>query len=177
MTLPQQSRKLSQDTGPWHAWPLSIATRKRKCSKPYPDLNATPLKWFLKLQKKHSLQKYTHVQKRRTRGRVGLPTYDNKLEKISLLGRQRRPHGCHNFATSPPSLGDKIGEGAISTKPTTFLLSPNSTTLSSAAYLLSLLRHCADTPLAIPSSSLPTGDYSLYSFRPQKKSVHYHRRR
>lgn len=77
-----------------------------------------------------------------------------------------------------PHWGDKIGEGAINTKPTTFLLSPTSTTLSSAAYLLSLLRHCADTPLAIlSSSSLPAGDYSLYSFRPQKKSIHYQRRR
>jgi hypothetical protein len=76
-----------------------------------------------------------------------------------------------------PHWGDKIGEGAINTKPTTFLLSPTSTTVSSAAYLLSLLRHCADTPLAILSSSLPTGDYSVYSFRPQKKSIHYQRRR
>jgi hypothetical protein len=68
-----------------------------------------------------------------------------------------------------PHWGDKIGEGAINTKPTTFVLSPTSTTLSSPAYLLSLLRHCADTPLAILSSSLPTGDYSLYSFHPKKK--------
>jgi hypothetical protein len=68
-----------------------------------------------------------------------------------------------------PHWGDKIGEGAINTKPTTFLLSPTSTTLSSAAYLLSLLRHCADTPLAILSSSLPTGELFFVQLSPPKK--------
>jgi hypothetical protein len=79
-------------------------------------------------------------------------------------------------ATYLPSLGDKIGEGTMNTKPTTFHLSPTSMTLSSVIHLLSLIRH-ANAPLTILSSSLPMGDYSLYSFRPQKQFVHYHRRR
>ncbi len=139
--------------------------------------NAT--KWFVKLQEKHSLKKYTHIQKRRTQGKVGLPTYDNQLGKINLLGRQQCPHGCCNFAMATPSLMDKIGEGTMNTKPTTFFLSPISTTLSSIAYLLNLFRHCANSPfvIAILSSYLPMGYYSLYNFRHPKNIVHYHRRR
>jgi len=56
----------------------------------------------------------------------------------------------------------------MNTKPIAFHLSPTSTTISSAAYLLSLLRHCANIPLIILSSSFPTRDYSSYNFAPQK---------
>jgi hypothetical protein len=120
---------------------LHVLWQGKKRFKSSPILKCNATKWFIKLQEKHNLKKYTHVQKRRTQGKIGLPTYDSQLEKISLLGRQQHPHGYHNFATSFPSLGDKIREGTMNTKPITFLLSSTSTTFSSIAYLLSTTRN------------------------------------
>jgi hypothetical protein len=94
--------------------------------------------------------KHTAHRERDDAGARRPKNYHNELEKIGLLGRQRCPHVCRNFATSPPSLGAGVGGGGYQKKNHHHHHHHHhSLQKAPATCLLKFLRHSANIPLPI----------------------------
>lgn len=66
--------------------------QEKKRFKIFPRLKCNAIKWFVKLQEKHYLKKYTHVQKRRTRGKI---TFQHTTISLKILASSWLPKLCN----------------------------------------------------------------------------------